>query len=218
MSDWHPHPDTVNRRGYLLAPGRRYQLTRSWGYLLAATCVPLGTGRAAALRFYTTSLPDDQQRDQTRAVVAMDAIMGQGKLADQDREASFEAGIYVEAYGDDNADGSIAVRSILLSIAWVDRKDYTPSFGRVDCFLKEAWEAAPCRKDTPLWSEYNQGELFDEWDQSANTSGTPLSFGGGWPGDGGESIYDEESKTLIDEEGSPVESEIDIAEADMFGT
>lgn len=150
--------------------------------------------------------------------MAIDCIAGQGQLAEADEEAAFEAGIFVEAYGDQNSDPSIDITSLHLSICWVDRQNYPPSFGKVDCFLKEAWEKAPCRKDTPLWSNYDKGQTFDIWEQSDNTSGTPSKAGGGWPGDGGEVINDEEGGAIIDAEGAPAEEEISIIESDAFDT
>lgn len=179
------HPDTVRRRGIIISPGRRQQITREWGYLIGARLGrKSGTG-TATVRFFTSAIPDEHQSDETQGQIPIEAGAEGAEASDDLLYASFENGIFVEVH----ATGSTATDSFILTVAWVNRAEFTPAFGDPTCQIREAWQQAPCREGTDLHHDYLLGEDQPEWDGAA---------GGLWLGDGVEYILDDDGDPIMD--------------------
>jgi hypothetical protein len=187
------HPDTVRRRGALVIPGQRMQLSREWGYLIGARVGRNSGSGEATLRFFTTALPDQGRADETKGLVIVDENASSGEAGDELMFASFENGIFVEVH----ANGSSETAAFILTVAWVRRAEFTPAFDDPQCFVRKAWEAAACREDKPLHEDYDLGSDQDEW------LGGP---GGTWQGDGAEYILDSGGEPILDSAGAALYS------------
>jgi hypothetical protein len=187
------HPDNIRRIGKVVAPGQRHQISREWCYLIGARVGRKSGSGEATIRFFTSALPDESQSDETQGLVIVDENASGGAAGEELMFASFENGIFVEVH----ANGAAATDAFILTVAWVIREEFTPAFGDPTCQLKEAWAAAPCRKDTELHSDYGLGTPAEVWD------GAP---GGFWEGDGVEYILDEVGDPILDSSGAALYS------------
>ncbi len=161
------HPDHIITISQRLVSDRRYQLFNDSAYILEAQLTTASASTQLTGEIFTiedpaasvTGIGDDDllwTLTHPAGVSPRMVTWNPGLYA--------KHGVFFQALADNvNETGYIHMRL-------VRRSEYCCAFGNPPNFLQECWDEAPGRAGTPLWDNFDTGEINDSWENSGDGS------------------------------------------------
>jgi len=192
------HPEHIQYVSMsITGTGSRMQIVQESSHLLSLTvCAkPTNIGSALSVKVFTnptlsdSTIPDDKLQDHTIAVVSVSAKGETIHLSDQHWGAFFDFGIYIELMTE--ADPTKQNDWAIVTVASVQRPDFSPAYIEADHLLQHFWACVRC--DEPFLHNFYSGHVNGYWD----------GYEGGYSGgSGADTLWTEDGRDHLQRENN----------------